>query len=566
MMGDKKLFNYYKNLAYITLPEMSKSKSYPYYYAVVMYYMGYEWEALKALKNQNPYIKRSNQLKSAIYEYYNNYALAQELENNPFYKGLSLAEIGEYQLARRYLTLSKNPKAKFALGLVDLKLSLFKEASKYIKEPNYYPIRMYLKKSLFDVKVAQKDFAKTFLKTNKDFYDLFFYFAPYKVFNLNQTINFLKKGVAGIPIGAIKESKNYLYKSATSSALNIEISKALRLAINGHIYLSNKYFLKLLKKKPTSYILQYNLALTYAQMGDYAKAYEHFLRAYHLNPKDIYSGLYALMALDKLDKNNKYLLASIKEDLDKNSSLVLAVIQNNTVEMSRALEEKAISDPTILVARIASEMILGRDPQNDALILKNMYPKDIVANILYFYSTHLNEPVNRIALDFQALFFGKDWSMNEFYYGSFLAREWLFKFAKISGLLNSLREEILIKAKEETFDLIPVLKRLAFANLYTKHFEEAYVIYNDLINNKNISDPATLYNAAVAAVGANHHANAVALMELAKLKNPSYYEARYGLGLLWQEANNLRAAKIQYIRIPDGFKSKFFDFNIAKKE
>ncbi|WP_236618751.1 hypothetical protein [Lebetimonas sp. JH292] len=51
-------------------------------------------------------------------------------------------------------------------------------------------------------------------------------------------------------------------------------------------------------------------------------------------------------------------------------------------------------------------------------------------------------------------------------------------------------------------------------------------------------------------------------MELAKLKNPTYSEARYGLGLLWQEANNIRAARIQYSKIPDGFESKYFDFNI----
>ena len=53
-------------------------------------------------------------------------------------------------------------------------------------------------------------------------------------------------------------------------------------------------------------------------------------------------------------------------------------------------------------------------------------------------------------------------------------------------------------------------------------------------------------------------------MELAKLKNPTYFEARYGLGLLWQEANNLRAASIQYSKIEDGFSSRFFDFNLKE--
>ena len=74
----------------------------------------------------------------------------------------------------------------------------------------------------------------------------------------------------------------------------------------------------------------------------------------------------------------------------------------------------------------------------------------------------------------------------------------------------------------------------------------------------------TLYYAAAAAIGANHHSNAVVLMELAKLKNPNNFEARYSLGLLWQEANNLNAASIQYNKIPDGFESAFFDFNIKK--
>ena len=562
MLNNKKLFNYYRHLAYVFLPEMSKSKSYPYYYALVMYYMGYEFEAIKALNIDNPYKQKSKELLSAIYAYYNKFAKAQELTEKPFFKGLSLAEIGEYSLARIYLKKSHLPKAKFALALVDLKLSYFKEAGRILSNAkNLYPITIFLKDSLFDIKVAQREFQQEFLKTNKDFYDLFFYFAPYKVFNLNQTINFLKKGIAGIPIGSITQSQQYLYKSATYSALNLEISKALKLAIDGHIILANKAFKKLLKKKSTSYILHYNLALTYAQLGDYNNAYKHFLRAYHLNPKDIYSGIFALMSLDKMDKSNKYLLASVKEDIDPKDSIFLAIIDNNTVEMARFLE-KETSKPLLLVAKIASKIILNKDASFETEKLKSMYPKDIIANLLYFYANNINLPINKLALNFQALFFQHPWNMNDFYYGAFIASDWLFKFSKVSGLLNQLRFEIRQKAKEENFDLVPVLQKLAFVDLYTKHFEESYVIYNDLINNKKITDPATLYNAAVAAIGANHHANAVALMELAKLKNPNYYEARYGLGLLWQEANNLRAASIQYLKIPDGFKSRFFDFNI----
>ena len=60
MLHNEKLFNYYRNLAYTYLPEIAKLKSYPYYYAVVMYYMGYEFEAIPALKTKTPYQEQSN--------------------------------------------------------------------------------------------------------------------------------------------------------------------------------------------------------------------------------------------------------------------------------------------------------------------------------------------------------------------------------------------------------------------------------------------------------------------------------------------------------------------------
>ncbi|GAX88373.1 conserved hypothetical protein [Lebetimonas natsushimae] len=567
-LKNKKLFDYYINLAYITLPEIANSKSYPYYYALVMYYMGYEKEAGFALNIDTPYKDKSKELLSAIYEYYNNFVKAQEIEQNPFYKGMDLAEIGEFSLAKNYLSKSDRKEAQFALSLVDLKLSNFKEASiilKKFEENNIYPIKIYLKPSLFDIKIAQREFKESFLKKKSDFYDLFFYFAPYKVYSLNQTIAYLKKGIAGIPIGAIEESHSYLSKSAVYSGLNIKISKAIKLALNGHIYLANKQFKQLIKKRDTSYILHYNLALTYAQLGEYKNAYFHFLRAYHLNPSDMLSGIYALMAIQKLGKNDDKLLASIKEDLNDKTILeygLVSLITDNTVGMAAFIEKSEKSNPIWILAKLTSKAVLNKDYLDEALKLKSMFNRDIVANLLYFYAENKDLDVKKLALNFQSLFLEKNWNMNDFYYGAKIVRDWYFEFTKISGLLNKVRFDLEKKAKTENFDIIPVLKRFAFSNLYTKHFEEAYIIYNDLINNKKVEDPFTLYQAAVSAIGAGHHSNAVALMELAKLKNPSFYEARYGLGLLWQEANNLRAARIQYSKIPDGFESKYFDFNI----
>jgi len=35
MLKNKKLFDYYRNLAYLYLPTLAKNKNYPYYYALV---------------------------------------------------------------------------------------------------------------------------------------------------------------------------------------------------------------------------------------------------------------------------------------------------------------------------------------------------------------------------------------------------------------------------------------------------------------------------------------------------------------------------------------------------
>ncbi len=568
MLNNKPLFKYYINLAYLYLPELAKNKNYPYYYAVVMYYKGYEYETIPALKIKTDY--EPNKILSAVYEYLKDPFNAQKYEKNPLYKGLELAQIGEYQLARDYLQNTSAPEGEFALGLVDLKLGLYKNASiifKKYQNQNIFPIFAYLKPSLFDIKTAQKEFKNNFLANKKDFYDLFFYYAPYKVINMNKTIEYLQKGIAGIPLGSIEEAQSSLSKSAFLSNLNLQIAKAIRLALKGHIFLANKEFKKLYQKRKDSYIINYNLALTYAQLGDYKKAYIHFLKAYHLNPYDLKSGIFALYAADKTNIQNQYLIASIKDDLTDKTELenaMLAIYTGDTVTMA-AFSEKPVKDkPLWILTDLTIKAIFNKDYLNEAIRLNSMFENDLISNLLYFYAQNKNLPVNKIAQKYQAFFYHLIPYLNEFYYGASVAREWFFDFARISGLMNRVRILLVKKAKEENFDIIPILKRLAFADFYTQHFEESYTIYNDLINNKNINDAKTLYYAATAAIGAGHHNNAIALMTLAKLKNPLYAEPRFALGLLWQEANNLNAASIQYSKIPNGFKSQFFNFNIKQ--
>ena len=567
-----KLFDYYRNLAYTFLPEIAKNKNYPYYYALVMYYLGYEYETIPALKTKTAYEEESKKMLGHIYDYYNDAKNASFYLKNPLLKGLNYAKTGKYFLAKDYLLKSNSPIGEFALALVDLKTADFKEASKLLKKyknQNIYPITVFLKKSLFDIKEAQKEFKKNFLKDKKDFYDLFFYFAPYKVYNIKQTINYLKKGIAGIPIGSIEQAQTFLKKSATYSNMNLKISHAIKLALNGHIYLANKEFLKLLKHYNT-YILHYNTAVTFAQMGDYYNAYKHFLRAFHLNPYDLKTGILALYAAEKSNISNPHLVALIKEGFNDNTDLedaMLSIYSNNRVKMVAFLQKQGKKTPFWILTKLTIKALYNKDYSFEALNLKSIFEKDLIANLLYFYANNKNLPVKKLAQNYQSFYFNliHNTNLNDFYYGAKIAKEWFFEFAKISGLMYRVRLLLIKKAQTETSDIIPVLERLAYADFYTKHFEEAYTIYNDLINNKNVQDPKTFYHAAVAAIGANHHANAVALMEIAKLKNPHFLEARYGLGLLWQESGNLNAASIQYSKISNGFKSKFFNFNIKPK-
>jgi len=117
----------------------------------------------------------------------------------------------------------------------------------------------------------------------------------------------------------------------------------------------------------------------------------------------------------------------------------------------------------------------------------------------------------------------------------------------------------------EKYDVAAIMQTLAYLSIYTHNFEEAYVLYNKLIDDLNKSDSATIFFAAVASIGANHTENAVALLELAKLTNPKNFESRYALGLLYQEIGNWEGAAIQYKKVGNSdFSSKYFSFKVTR--
>ena len=146
-LDDKKLFNYYIDLASSYLHTTANSKMYSYYYALINYYKNQYIESLSALKDVDlkSYRFIKNHLASNMYIALddNKYAIDMlERDTRPIdYKtlGLLYARVGEYNSGIKYLLKADNQTSnsieiKLALGLSYLKIGRMQAAYKYIKD------------------------------------------------------------------------------------------------------------------------------------------------------------------------------------------------------------------------------------------------------------------------------------------------------------------------------------------------------------------------------------------------------------------------------------------------
>jgi Flp pilus assembly protein TadD len=581
-LNDKKRFEYYSHLAELYLPETTTLKGYPYFYALVHYYLGREFEALAGLDKSKSYPQMTKKLKTAIYNLYDDPYHTIDSTKNDFILGISYARIGEYSLAKEYLQKASNAyplKAGVALSLVQLKLREYKSATNNLEKAKQegnvvYPIKVNLKPEIFDIQVGQQKFQNEPFSKD-EWINIIFYYAPYKVFDVSQTIQFLQKGSFGIALDDISGANKYLSKSSTISNLNIKMSEGIKQALSYHIVPANKIFAKLAKKHKYHSILQYDLALTYANLKNYQKAYIHFLRAYHLDSSNYLAGIFAIITGEKIGIKQKFLdviKSQLNADIDfsnpknKKYSALMSFINNNYSDSLSFVQSNPKNTKFNLAIELATLYELGEKSYfiQKATALKTVAPKDVIANLIYFYATHNTDNMKKFALNFQQTFIQslRNWNLQSVYYGPLISAEMYMQFAKISGQLPKVKDNLQNEVLSTNSDLTPLLKNLAFAELFSGNTEESYSLFNDLIDNKHQDDSKTLFYGAVASIAANHHANAIALLALAKAKNRQNYEARYGLGLLYHEAKNLRGATIQYSKIPTGFKSEFFDFEV----
>lgn len=596
-LKNETLFHYYIDLAYTYLPMESSSVLYSYYVGLVNYYKNFYYEALSALSHPNSqhYIDKQNYLASKIFTSMQVNDLAiNKLEKNNLVEdsltlGLLYARIGEFDVAHNYLvkaTQNTNEplRARMSLALVQNKLGKLEQSATLMKQlykdygenaTEAYPIKVTLKESLFDIDKAQSEFDKELFFNDERTFGLLFYFAPFKVFDAEQTINYIRKGSMNIFIDEIGPALSYLKKSSTISKVNISISQGIKKALEHHTLEANRIFNTMIETYPKHSILHYNLALTYAQMSNFTQAYKHFKKSYNLDNTNYLSGTFAILCGTLIQEDVKRLSEDVKESIATDTSLeesnlfisLIHLNEGNQLSLTRWMEDDKKPTPLNIVfdTIIAQKTFNQKVYRQKATILKSILPRDIMANIIDFNVRYNKDNIKEYAKAIQIELKKLDLDYNAFYYGPRIVQEQYIKLLQIGGLLHHEREKLLERVELERDDIPAIMQTLAYLSIYTHNFEEAYTLYNQLIDQYKQTDTKTLFLASVASIGANHPENAVALLELSKLTDSKNTESRYGLGLLYHEAKNFDGAVIQYLKIGDSnFKSKYFSFKITK--
>ncbi|EHQ5328893.1 tetratricopeptide repeat protein [Campylobacter coli] len=597
-LNDKEKFKYYIDLAQVYLPKEGKSKLYDYYLALINYYKGYYPEALQMLQrvNSEPYTDVAKYLSAKIYAKMDFDAKSvQQLNTQGSFEpslslGLLYARMGEYDKAKIALNSAMKIERDFnqslsALTLVDIKTGDFQDMLLRLQdtyrndEDKYkildrYKIKVRLNKELFNIAIAQRNFSNDILKKQKDQFDLLFYFAPYQVFDSKQASLYIKKANITNFVDDSSDGQSYLARSQALSSTNVKISNIINDALNQKLRLANKEFQALLEDYPEHSILQYNLALTYAQMQNYELAYKHFSSSYHLNPKNYLAGAFAMFCGKLSDNDTTKLYHEILDNIAADSNFkanmqknMLFLANGDYISMLPYLDENGQKTPLNLIFETIIAKNNNLNNQVDVRIakLRSELPQDIVANILYFNSLNSNLNIKEYAQNAQIHFKNLQVDYRSVFGGSNIARELYVNLMHIAGLLNLERQKFKTLINTSKVKDEGMIQTLAYLDIFAQQYEESYALYNTLIDEYGAKDSRTLFLASVAAVGANNPNSAIALLQLSKLTDKNNKESKVALGLLYQEVGNYEAAMTQYRTLPNDFKSEFFTFDIKNQ-
>lgn len=593
-LNDKAKFDYYLDLAYVYLPNEGNSQLFNYYLSLINYYKDFYPEALQMLqKTDNEiYADNAKYLSAKIYAKMGLNARALEsLQQQGSYEsslpmGLLYARVGDYPKAiaalERSMKIDKERNASIAaLNLIDLKIGNYQDMLRRVQvyfagEENLildkHKIKVRLKKELSDIQMAQKNFTKDFMNGKKAQANLLFYFAPYQVFDTKQAANYINKANVSNYIQKQQNNISLLNTSSTLSSVNVKLAKIISNALNNELKSANADFKALLSSYQEHSILHYNLALSYAQLQNFDLAYKHFSSSYHLDPKNYAAGAFAVLAGNLSNKDTTRFIGEINENINADPNFngliyqsIISFANGDYLAMMPFLDTDTQDTPFHLIVKILIAKNNGLHNQSDALTakLKDLMSDDLLANILFFNSRNSNLNIKEYSQNAQLYF--KEMKINyaKLASGANVIMDNYVVLMRICGLLNQERERIkqaLIVSENE----IGLVRVLAYMNLYAGLYEEAYGLYDILINDYKIKDSRIYFLAAVAAIGSNNPNSAIALLELSKLEDVNNQESTLALGLLYHEVQNYEPALFQYGRLTNKFQSEFFTFDLVE--
>ena len=598
-LGKKELFDHYLTLAQKYLPAASKDPLYDYYYSLIMYYKKKYVESLSVLQNKKIEFYEDSQYKIAaamltgLNDYTNsiNY-LEKQKDLDSLSLGLLYSKVGEYASAIPHLinaqaSNKKHDYASMALYMNYLKsgkmISAAKELAAIHKKYGnaispQFPVELYLKHSLFNVAEAQKEYRKKFDYPEDLAYKLFLYFAPYRIFNANQVINYIRKGAKSFYIDDVTYAKEDLTHSRDLTRLNLEMTQGIKLATNYKIRSANEIFAKLSSNYKFDSMLEYNLALTYAQLGNYGLAYEHFTRSYSLDNTNKLSAIASVMSqrLARLG-DGEDLINTLSDKLNQGDDDPQNEFYESLISYLRGIysdrylgiteEDRSVLNVfhKVVLANVSGEFEAEKEHANE---LNSLLGDNIVAGILQFFAHNRGQPRRNLAQNAINFMKNNRSFLDILYYGPIIAKELYIGMANISGTTYEIRDILRDRLIIEKHDVRGVIQALALVDIYLNFFEESFTLYNTLIDDFKEDDPMTLFFASVAAIGAGKKANAIALLELVALNQSTVNpEARFALAMLYQESNNLAATNnhLEVINSED-FRSEYFDFKVRKKD
>jgi hypothetical protein len=308
-------------------------------------------------------------------------------------------------------------------------------------------------------------------------------------------------------------------------------------------------------------------------MGNMVDANKHFLRSYNLDAKNYLSGIYAIMTSQLINKDSEKLSSIIKdsimneefsEDIDLYTTL-LHISEDNILGTVDWLGKNYQQKPLYLAIDVivALKQNNVEASQKSASKLIKLIPNEILPHLMYIDAyfgklspkEYANEALNYLKI--------QNFDFKDLYFGAYVTRYLYVQQNLITGKLYFLREHVRKVLESTTEPVHELTSTLALASLYEGAYEESYTLYNNLIDNLKVQDPQTLFLGAVASTAANHHENAIALLELSKMKDANFLESRYALGLLYLETKNNKGAVIQLSKInKNNFNSEYFNFDI----